>query len=243
MSKNDIMQRSIKIMTKTIVVDFFHSLFPNLCVACDLVPKAKGSAFCLECVKELPYTDHFNLSHNNVKEHFIGRIPVHHVAALFYFKSEGIVQNMLHKLKYKKNQDVGVVLGELLGKKLLESTHFSKIDIIIPVPIHLKKQLKRGYNQSEIIGRSLSKYTHIPMISDAVMKIIHNDSQTGKSRVERTENVQSVYKLNPQRDIKGLHLLVLDDVITTGATVEACCLELLKGHPASINIVSVAAGE
>jgi len=237
------MNISIRNVTKTVVTDFFHTLFPNLCVACDAVPKVKGSSFCLDCVKELPYTDHFILSNNNVKQHFIGRIPVQHVAALFYFKSDGIVQNMLHKLKYKKNQEVGIVMGELLGKKLLESPHFSKIDIIIPVPIHPKKQLERGYNQSEIIGRSLSKYSQIPMISDAVKKTIHNESQTGKSRVERTENVKTVYQLNPKRNVKGLHLLIVDDVITTGATVEACCMELLKGQPASISIVSIAAGE
>ncbi len=226
----------------TPIRDLFHTLFPDLCVACDILPKAKGSSFCLHCVKDLPYTDHFKVSKNVIAQNFTGRIPISHAAALFYFKEGGIIQNMLHKLKYMKNQEVGTVMGQLLGQKLVESPLFCNIDAIIPVPIHIKRQLKRGYNQSEIIGRSLSKCTQIPMIADAVIKSIYNESQTGKSREERTENVQSVYQLNHKRNLKGLHVLVLDDVITTGATVEACCLELLKSEPSAISILGVAAG-
>lgn len=217
-----------------------YTLFPDLCWGCSKNPKSRDTFFCLQCLQELPFTDHFKLKNNSVNNHFLGRFPIHHAGALFLFKQKGPVQNMLHQLKYHKKSEVGWVLGELLAKAVMECPYLRHVDVIIPIPIHNDKKKERGYNQCEIIGQSLSQFSGIPIIKDVVKKIVHNESQTGKNRLERIENVKSAYELNELRVIKGLNILVLDDVITTGATVEACCIELLKGQPASISVIAIA---
>jgi ComF family protein len=223
--------------------DVLHTIFPDLCMACDKLPKIPGAYFCLSCLHELPYTDHFKIKNNSVKNRFAGRIRLQHAGALFIFREKGPIQHMLHKLKYRHKMELGVIMGEMLAKEIMLSPYIKKVDVIIPVPIHNQRKKERGYNQCEIIAQSLSQHSGIPVISDALIKHLHNESQTGKNRGERMENVHQAYQLNQHRNIAGLSILVVDDVVTTGATVESCCLELLRGQPSCIYVAALAAEE
>ncbi len=225
---------------KALVGDLIHVLFPDLCLACSKSPKTRDAAFCVECLHAMPYTDHFLLKENDVTKHFRGRINIQHGAALLRFREGSMVQIMLHNLKYKKRKEIGEVLGEIAGKKLLDSPIFSLPDLIIPVPVHPKKVRRRGYNQSTIFGKAVSAAIHVSIAEDVLIKETETTSQTGKSRTERVENVSEVFVLNKPEAITGRNVLIVDDVVTTGATLEACCLKLKEGGAKSISILSIA---
>ncbi len=221
----------------------FKVLFPDLCLACSMRPKSKTTIFCSHCLTSLPLTDHFEVKMNTVKMHLAGRVPLHHGAALLTFRKEGIVQHILHQLKYKNRPVIGKVMGKMAASKLEQSVLFEKPDIVIPVPIHPNKIKKRGYNQSTVFGHSLGKAIHVPCDDTILIKIIENPSQTGKSRTERVDNVAGGFKVVRTSAILNKHILVVDDVITTGATIEACCNILLDAGAGKISVLCIAAAE
>lgn len=230
-------------MSKTVLHDLFHTLFPDLCLACDRLPKVKSASFCVECLHRMPYTDHFKIKENRVTQHFKGRFVLHHGAAILRFSEGGMVQNMLHKLKYKGRVEIGEIMGKIGAERLLHSNLFSKPDIIIPVPIHAKKLKKRGYNQSTIFGKGLGFSLDIPISEDSVIKALETESQTGKSRSERVNNVSDIFVIKDPSVVKDKHVLVVDDVVTTGATLEACCIKVMEAGAATISILCIAATE
>lgn len=221
--------------------DLVNVLFPDICLACNRVPKTADSYFCTNCLTIMPYTDHFELKDNQVTRHFLGRITIKHGAALLYFHKNGLTQHILHQLKYKGKKDVGVVMGELAADKMKSSVLIGDLDIIIPVPIHPKKERIRGYNQSTVFGKSLANGLNLNFRDDVLIKVKNNPSQTGMSRTERIENVTGGFKVNLSEYVSGKKVLLVDDVITTGATLEACCSELLKAGAKEISIVCIAA--
>lgn len=225
----------------TLGQDMFHTLFPDICLACDTQPKTRHADFCIECLHKMPYTDHFVISENEVTKHFKGRVNLHHGAALLRFREGGIVQNMLHKLKYKKRKEIGQIFGEIAGQKFIASPLFLKPDLIIPVPIHPSKKKRRGYNQSSIFGHVLGKSLGVECRDDIIIKIKHSESQTGKSRTQRIDNVEEVFQLLKPDVVKMRHILIVDDVVTTGATIEACCLKLIDAQVGMISVVTIAA--
>ncbi|MBK8669213.1 MAG: ComF family protein [Saprospiraceae bacterium] len=226
---------------KTSMHDLWHTLFPDLCLACLKMPKTRDAYFCIECLHDMPYTDHFIIKDNNVTRHFKGRISLHHGAALLRYREESIVQNMLHGLKYKKRKEVGEVMGAIAGSKFLDSSIFLRPDIIVPVPVHHKKVLRRGYNQSTIFGYAVSEQIGVPFVEDVLTKVVETKSQTGKSRTARVANVEEVFVLNKPADISGKHVLLVDDVVTTGATIEACCLKMQETNVSKISVLTIAA--
>jgi ComF family protein len=230
-------------MIKALIQDLFHTMFPDLCLACDRLPKAKTASFCVECLQKMPYTDHFKIGENQVTKHFKGRIKLHHGAAILRFREGNIVQKMLHKLKYKGRREIGEVLGQIGAERLLNSSYFDKPDIIIPVPVHIKKVKRRGYNQSTIFGKSISLALDIPFSDDIIIKSLESESQTGKSRTDRIANVSEVFSLRYSHALQGMHVLIVDDVVTTGATLEACCLKAIEAGATTISILCIAATE
>lgn len=232
--------RKISTYIRVLLGDMIHVLFPDICLACSKLPKTRDAAFCVECLHAMPYTDHFLLEENDVTKHFLGRVRILHGAALLRFREGSIVQLMLHNLKYKKRREIGEVLGEIAGKKLLDSAIFSLPDIVIPVPIHPKKMQRRGYNQSAIFGKAVGTAINVSFAEDVLIKDTETTSQTGKSRTERVVNVDEVFVLKRQDRISGRHVLIVDDVVTTGATLEACCLKLQEGGAKNISILSIA---
>ncbi|MCZ2102337.1 MAG: ComF family protein [Chitinophagales bacterium] len=218
-------------------------LFPDLCLACSEVPKSYDAHFCTDCLGMLPFTDHFGVKQNAVTMHLAGRVNIDHGAALLTFRKEGIVQKMLHQLKYKGRYEIGEILGKMSATRYQDSPYFSRPDVILPVPIHATKQRIRGYNQSEIFGTSVGQVLNVSCEPEILVKIKKTESQTGKSRTQRVENVAEGFWISTPERLVNQHVLLVDDVITTGATLEACCQYIYDGGAAKVSILCIAAAE
>lgn len=226
---------------KSLAGDLFHVLFPDLCLCCQRMPKAKQASFCVACLHGMPYTDHFIIRDNEVTNLFRGRIGILFGAALLRFREGNMVQQMLHQLKYKKQREIAEVFGTIAGQKMIDSSLFIRPDLIIPVPIHPEKEKRRGYNQSVIFGNAISRVIDVPCNDKILIKSKKTESQTGKTRAERILNVSDVFVLNHPDQIMGKHILMVDDVVTTGATLEACCIQLKTNGAKAVSILTLSA--
>jgi ComF family protein len=211
--------------------DFINLFFPRLCLSCS-EPIAFDEAFiCLNCQAELPETD-FHLSKKNpFTERFDGRLPVETAAALFFFTKKSKTQHLIHQIKYHDKREAAFEFGRFLGQKLVKQTHFQGFDYIVPVPMHLKKRISRGFNQAEFFANGLSDTMNIPVNSNVLQKIKTTDSQTKKSRLERLQNTEDVFILNTPSVFQDKNILIVDDVMTSGATLEACANTILDATP------------
>lgn len=216
----------MKINALNAVRNFVGLFFPKICVACEENTPLKAKTLCLSCTNELHYTNHHNIRNNDFESHFLGRIPLERGAAMFQFIQDTSIQKILHQLKYKNNKEIGIQLGMEYGKILKESGFLDNISTIVPVPLHWRKEKQRGYNQAEAFGMGISLYSNIPIVPDLLLKTEKNQSQTNKSRLERVQNVEKVFTYNEKYDSEGHFVLLVDDVLTTGATLEACAKKL-----------------
>lgn len=219
---------------------FFYFLYPKLCLACNYETPPVDEWLCLSCKLKLPKTNFHLEKENKFSERFWGKVKIEAGAAMFYFKKGGRTQNLIHNLKYKKRPQIGVILGNLYGKELKESPLFQDIDIIVPVPLHWKKLRKRGYNQSAVFAQGLSEAMSIPWVADALRRNENSESQTKKSKMSRLENVLSVFEVNNQKKIEGKHILLVDDVLTSGATMEACATKILEIPGTKVSLATIA---
>ncbi len=195
---------------------------------------------CIGCRLQLPETNFHLETENKVEKTFWGRIPVERAFAFLYFNKAGLTQQLLHQLKYKGNQDLADFLGVIYGQRLVKTVENHKIDAIVAVPLHYTKLRKRGYNQSLAFANGLSKSLHIDNFSATVVRNKATETQTKKSRLERWQNVESIFTvLEPER-LKNKHLLLVDDVITTGATIESCARAIQKQSGCLVSIASIA---
>jgi ComF family protein len=188
----------------------------------------------------MPKTNFHLDKENLITQLFLGRAPIHSAASYYFFHRGGKVQHLIHQFKYKGQKEIGIFIGNRYGKELLKSPFFNSIESIIPVPIHYKKQKKRGYNQSEIFANGISQSMNIRVDAKTLVKTTKTESQTKKSRSDRWENVQEVFELKKYDHLTNKHILLVDDVITTGATLESCISMLVKIPGIKISIVSVA---
>jgi ComF family protein len=217
--------------------------FPHLCAGCQQ-PLIKGeNHICTDCVVNLPFTDHYRHEDNAVEKLFWGRARVNAAMSLLYFNKGNRVQRLLHQLKYKNNQEVGLMLGHLLGSKIKLSRRFIGVDVVIPVPLHPKKLKKRGYNQSEFIAKGIAEELGIPISTTMLTRSINNPTQTNKSRFERFENVTDVFTVMGTEEVKSKHVLLVDDVITTGSTLESCINILTKSGQFQVSVCVAACAE
>jgi len=173
-------------------------------------------------------------------EVFWGRVKIHSAATFLHFTKTGRVQKLVHQLKYKNKTEVGVLLGELYGRDLKKADLFKNVNVIIPVPLHWKKQMQRGFNQSEMFGRGLSKAMKARLDTKTLLRSVATETQTKKSRIERWENVSEVFDLKDEKQLEGKHILLVDDVITTGATMEACASKLLEIKDVRVSLATIA---
>lgn len=224
----------------TIFKGFLHLIYPELCYMCWKESPAPNNKLCVSCMLDMPYTTDFDKVHNHVSNHFFGRVPIAHAAALLNYFEDSNLTEMLHKLKYRSKKDVGVYLGKLLGAKIKASKMYPNIDAITYVPLHPEKQRKRGYNQSRLIASGVSSIIEAPILDNLLYKKINNASQTQKSRLGRLKNVDLAFGLKDSIQIKDLSILIVDDVVTTGATLEACCKQLVQGGCKRISIACAA---
>ncbi|MCK9480952.1 MAG: ComF family protein [Bacteroidia bacterium] len=209
-------------MTKSqILSNILNSLYPNLCPGCNAVLPNTEMVICGHCELNLPVTDYHQLSENPVAKLFWGKIDFVNATSFLKFNKKGIVQGMMHQLKYHGNKRIGEFLGYKFGEVLHNSSFMEGINGIIPLPLHPRKLVLRGYNQSEYIAIGMSKSLNIPLLNHFVERAVNNISQTKIAGVDRHQNVQNIFALRPNHTIGNQHLLIVDDTITTGATLES----------------------
>lgn len=214
-------------------------LFPRTCIGCNSVISSTEALLCLSCRHQMPLTRFHQNENSLLMNKFFGRFPVEHATALFYFQKRGLTQRLMHHLKYKGVKEISDFLGKWLGEELKEIPDFSDIQMVVPVPLHKQKLKKRGYNQVEGFGRELAQVFQVPYRDDILIKITKTGSQVFKTRMLRFES-EEVFAVQKLDEIKNLHVLLVDDIITTGATLEKCALQLLKGEGVKISIAAMA---
>lgn len=220
--------------------DLLCLIFPHLCLACEKNSPPYGEQICTPCKASLPEANfHFD-KENLFTERFWGRLELESAAALYLFTKQSRVQHIIHHLKYEGKKDVGVILGRKFGADLKRSPLFSEVDLIVPVPLHFRKQRLRGYNQSEMFGIGLSESMGIPCVSNGLKRIVHSESQTKKSKEERLVKIKDVFEVNKPKVLAGKHILLVDDVMTTGATLEVCANKILQLPGTKISIATIA---
>lgn len=223
--------------------DVISLLFPELCNGCGTHLYDGEKEICSKCLYDLPFTDDYLFKENRVARQLWGRLPCNAAMAMLYFKKGTKVQNLIHSLKYKDKTSLGVKLGNNLGERLQRSEFYAGIDLVIPVPLHPKKERLRGYNQSKYIADGIAEVLNVRVSDTHLSRQIATSSQTKKSRYSRYENMQEVFKISNAEELKNLHILLVDDVITTGATLEACGNALLKANINKLSIAAVAFAE
>ncbi len=223
----------------SIFKDFFHLFYPKICSACGSSLYQHEEVICSKCIYDLPKTN-FHLGKDNmVAQIFWGRFPLESAGAFYFFKKESKVQHLLHQFKYKNSPEIGVRIGQLYGQELLKSG-VSIPDVIIPIPLHPKKEIIRGYNQSERFAKGLSDALNIPINTTNFIRNTFTETQTRKSRFDRWNNVKDIFLcINPEY-FHNKHILLVDDVITTGSTIESSAQKLLSYENINIKI-SIAA--
>jgi ComF family protein len=227
-------------MLKTIWNDFSHLFFPHVCAGCGADSLSLQSPLCIQCINLLPLTNFHFHANNPVEKHFWGRLPVTGATSLCHFTAGSLIQHLLHQLKYKGNKDAGYFLGRMMGKALNESDRFNNIDALVPLPLYTARQRKRGYNQSAVLCNGIAGIMQLPVITDAVIRLAATETQTRKTRIERWRNMEGKFEVIKPAAIAGKHVLLIDDVVTTGATLEACGHALLKAGGVKLSIATLA---
>ena len=219
---------------------FVHLFFPHLCLECGTDLISSHTVLCTHCEKNLPYTDLFNIENNRIEKIFWGRVPLNAATAVLFFTKDSIVQTLIFELKYHQNKKAGWLLGRLIGACILASPRFNPIDFLVPIPISKKKQRQRGFNQTMIICEGILQVLPALKILPALKKQKSSRSQTHKDRIQRGDQMAHVFELAKAIDIKAARLLLVDDVITTGATLEAAAVCLWQAQPKAISIAAAA---
>lgn len=218
---------------------FLALAYPNNCYGCGKSLAGSETILCRRCSENLPRTGFEWSTENPAFQSFWGRVPVEMAASAFYYRKGELLPRLIHQLKYKNRKDVGLFLGRLTGRLIKASPLFPDPEVVVPVPLHPRKLRIRGYNQCELLAAGISEVTGIPVNTEALIREVFNPSQTRKGRFERWENVAGIFRvINPDTFVNQ-HILLVDDVITTGATLEACCLPLLQIPGCSASIITV----
>ncbi|MFN6943996.1 MAG: ComF family protein [Cytophagaceae bacterium] len=228
---------------KGLIEDFISIVFPTSCVCCG-TSLVKGEEFiCLFCKTGLPVTkDHLHPS-GKLYQKFWGKIKVSYVISFLKFVKGNHVQKILYEIKYRGNKELAVCMGRMYGKLLHEASLSDKFDLILPVPLHRAKLRRRGFNQSEAFAFGLAQSVDVEMNADSLIRIKNNKTQTRKSRLERWYNVEDIFSIKDEAAIRNQRVLIVDDVITTGATLEACCQVVLDAGAKDVSVASMASAD
>lgn len=230
----------MKTLVRPWVESLLHLIYPHCCAACGSDVLNTHQHLCLRCQAELPFTGFEHLPDNPVEKIFWGRLPLRAACSILYFSRQSPVQHLLHQLKYRGHRALGLALGREMGLALAETRRFQPIDVLVPLPLHPKREHERGYNQARLLCEGMSTCLGKPVVTELVNRKKATATQTRKNREERWRNTAGLFAAGPPNSIAGKHLLLVDDVVTTGATLEACGEELLKAGPASLSIATLA---
>jgi len=220
--------------------DILHLFFPKICFTCNNNLVDNEKIICTSCYLDLPLVDNKDFINNDITNSLLGKIEIKKGGALLYLRSKGKTKELIHHLKYKNQQEIGTYLGKWFGSTLNKKDVFSDVDYIIPVPLHKKKQRKRGYNQLTYFGKELSDKLEIKFLEENLVRINHTETQTYKNRIDRFRTQKTKFLVTDPYQLKNKHILLIDDVITTGATLKNCCDSLTKVENCKISILTMA---
>ena len=218
--------------------DFLHLLFPHVCSGCGSDRVRQDSSLCLRCLAHLPETGFAGIAGNPIEKKFYGRLPLESAFSLYYFSHGSIVQQLMHEFKYKSNRDLGFQLGCFMGHAILESNRVEPA-ALVPLPLHPAREKKRGYNQARVLCDGIARITGWPILTNLVVRRRSTDSQTRKGRVDRWLNMEGNFRLHDEASAENRHLVLVDDVLTTGATLEACGETLLQARGVRLSLATL----
>jgi ComF family protein len=225
---------------KTISRSLGHLFFPHLCYGCHGDIIARHQLLCSRCQARLPHTQFEQYALNPVERIFFGRLPLEAAFSSLYFTQQSLVQQLLHQLKYQDKPELGVYLGRLMAEQMQLSPRFAGLDALVPLPLFPAREKKRGYNQAAALCEGMAEVLSLPILTKAIVRTQHTDTQTRKSRTARWENINGRFELRDAAQLAHKHLLLVDDVVTTGATLEACGQVLLSAEGVKLSIGTLA---
>lgn len=229
-------------MSMSLFSDLLNLFFPNLCAACRKRLVSGEKYICLNCLNNIPRTKYYKTTNNSLEEFFAGRFPFERIASFAYFVKGGSIQSVIHELKYNNNPEIGLYIGQLCGKEMKYSLFLADIDYLLPVPLHPKREKKRGYNQALKIAEGISSEVNIPISDKNLIRVVNNLSQTQHSKFERWKNTEGIFDIINPALFEDKHVLLIDDIITTGSTLESCAKAILENcQGARISIYSIGA--
>ena len=205
-----------------------HVLFPHVCDGCGSDIIDEESSLCMKCIAEMPETNFHLHANNPIEKIFWGRLPIINATAQYYFIKESLMQHLMHQLKYKGNKELGKQLGRLMGYDLQKTGRFNIVNYLVPLPLFPSKEKRRGYNQATILCEGIAEVMDVEILRDVIARTQFTETQTRKGRIERWQNIEGKFELMRPEKIADKNILLVDDVITTGATLEACGHELLR---------------
>ena len=216
-----------------------HLAFPHVCAGCGTNVLDNAQPLCLRCLDALPQTYFYQHGNNPVEKLFWGRLPLAAAAAQYYFTKASLVQRLMHQFKYKGNKELGFYLGRQIGHSLAQTNRFATVDALVPLPLFTARERARGYNQAAVLCAGISDLFQKPVLQGAVVRTAHTESQTRKNRIDRWQNMEGHFKVAGPSRLAGKHLLLVDDVVTTGATLEACGRTLLSVAGVRLSIATL----
>lgn len=223
-----------------ILTDFIRLFYPNICMVCHNNLAEGESIICTSCLYHIPRTKYWFDSENAVAKIFWGRALVQNACSFFFFAKGSRYRKLLHHLKYNGKKEVGFILGKEFGNELKRVESFQNIDFIVPVPLHPKRLKQRGYNQAEEIAKGLYESMGVQISTNNLIRPEYTETQTRKNRTQRVENVSKAFRLENPKEFEGKHILIVDDIVTTGATLEECANTLLQAENSKVSIVTLA---
>ncbi|HNW50054.1 MAG TPA: ComF family protein [Prolixibacteraceae bacterium] len=226
-------------MLKQLVNDFSSLIYPNLCIGCGRGLVTGENYICYHCLVGMPRTYFHLVKGNPLEQIFWGRVPIEKATSWFFYRKGSDYQHFLHHLKYKGLREIGVEMGRNFGAELVATNYFGDVDLMVPVPLHPKKEKQRGYNQSVAIAEGLSQHLNVPIDNGVLIRQHYSETQTKKGRFERWENVSDLFGLTHDEYFAGKHVLLVDDVVTTGSTLEACARKILECNGAKVSVVTL----
>ena len=226
------------IKLKEIKDAFLHLLFPHVCTGCGTDILNEETVLCMRCIDRMPETNFELHADNPVEKIFWGRLPMVSATAQFYFTKESLMQHLMHQFKYKNNRELGLQLGRIMGEQIKKSGRFA-VDALIPLPLFPVKEKRRGYNQATVLCEGVAEILLLPILKDVITRPQHTETQTKKGRIERWKNIEGKFELVKKETINNKHILLIDDVVTTGATLEACGSELLNTGNTRLSIATL----
>jgi ComF family protein len=225
-------------IVKDISSSLRHLFFPHVCKSCFAEIAQADQYICASCMSELPYTGFSHIEANPVEKIFFGRVRVEAATSLLFFTPASIVQQLIHQIKYKGQQKLANYMGKMMGFEVLGSGRFQNLDLVVPLPLFRSREKLRGYNQAALLGMGISEVTGIPLDAKAINRVKASATQTRKTRAERWQNMEGIFRVNPELG-ENRNILLVDDVITTGATLDACASALLEVKGTRVSIITL----